>query len=188
MDPLKHIRSLLDKFYQGETSLAEERELTDFFRDGQVPEELMADRELFLAMERVDESIEIPEGLEQRAKADLERIQARTARVRRINFYSLSGLAAGLLIILSVYLGFLQPAQSNLDEYAIEDPEQAYLETVKALELVSSKWGQATGELENLDRVNDGFQKVQTIQKVNSGSRQIDLLGTIGRASQVQKN
>lgn len=188
MDPLTHIRSLLDKFYRGETGLSEEQELITFFRSQDVPEELLPDKQLFVSMQETDESIEVPADLEQRATRELARIQEKSRRIRRINIYSMSGLAAGLLIILSVYLGFLQPSNNSMSEYAVEDPQQAYEETVKALELVSRKWGEATGELENLNRVNEGFEQVQTIQKVNSGSKQLNLLGTIGKTSQVQKN
>ena len=34
-----HIRSLIDKYFSGQTSLREEQELSEFFRSGEVPEE-----------------------------------------------------------------------------------------------------------------------------------------------------
>lgn len=43
----KHIRSLIDKYFSGQTSLREEQELSEFFRSGEVPEEFRGIAPLF---------------------------------------------------------------------------------------------------------------------------------------------
>lgn len=42
-----HIRSLIDKYFSGQTSLREEQELSEFFRSGEVPEEFRGIAPLF---------------------------------------------------------------------------------------------------------------------------------------------
>ena len=45
---IEQIKSLLSRFYEGQTTSEEERLLADFFRREDVPEELQEDKQLFL--------------------------------------------------------------------------------------------------------------------------------------------
>lgn len=47
------IRTLTERFFDGETSLAEEQELYRLFREGDVPEDLMQYREMFAGFESI---------------------------------------------------------------------------------------------------------------------------------------
>jgi hypothetical protein len=47
MESIERIRKMLERFYQGETTLEEEKWLEDYFSSTTVPEELLADKELF---------------------------------------------------------------------------------------------------------------------------------------------
>lgn len=59
-----HIRKLLQRFYNGETTPSEEQELADFFRDNDdIPEEFRPDQAVFQAMASGMTVTEIPDGL-----------------------------------------------------------------------------------------------------------------------------
>lgn len=61
----KRIRKLLEKFYQAMTSPSEEEELCDFFRKhNDLPDDMMADKATFTAIESAIGNIEIPENLD----------------------------------------------------------------------------------------------------------------------------
>ncbi|MEX2369440.1 MAG: hypothetical protein WD578_00435 [Bacteroidales bacterium] len=188
MDKLKHIRELLRKFYEGETSVAEEQELEAFFNnEKKVPEEFTADREFFRSLAILHQPVEVPGDLHSKIISNLSSEERREHRVRRINIYSFSALAAGLLIILSVYLGIIREGQQNsITQYAIEDPEQAYIEARRALEYVSHKWNSGTSELENLNQVQKTINKVSTINKLSSGSKELILLGNLEKADNIE--
>ena len=47
------IRTLVERFFDGETSLAEEQELYSLFREGNMPEDLLQYRELFAGFEDI---------------------------------------------------------------------------------------------------------------------------------------
>lgn len=47
------LRTLTERFFEGETSLAEEQELYRLFREGDVPEDLMQYREMFAGFESI---------------------------------------------------------------------------------------------------------------------------------------
>jgi hypothetical protein len=187
MDKVKQIKALLEKFYEGATSSEEEAELRDYFSTEQVPEELQADRELFVCMASAGEPVEVPADLNTRIISALSEAEHAESRSRRIGIYSFSALAAGLLIIFSVYMGFLREDQTRvMTQYAIEDPERAYEEAKKALEFVSLKWNDGTAQLGNLQQVNKTMETVSTMNKLSSGSRELNLLGNLRKADQIQ--
>lgn len=78
------IEELLNKYFEGETSCEEERELRRFFTRGRVPEHLQAYRPVFAFFG--EES--------KRAKSPVP--------LRRHLLYALSGIAAGVLIALAI--------------------------------------------------------------------------------------
>ena len=190
MDKLKQIRDLLNRFYEGSTSKSEERELENFFlKADKLPEEFLADRDLFRSMADLNEPVDVPSDLKEKLIDRLDTAARSESRTRRIGIYSLSGLAAGLLVLLSVYLGIFRDSHDqSIQQYAIEDPEIAYIETRKALEYISGKWNTGTSELDNLKQVNKGMETVSTIRKFSSGSRELNLLGNLEKADQIQMN
>jgi hypothetical protein len=190
MDKLEHIRNLLARFYEGGTSKSEEAELENFFLEAsQLPEDLLSDQEMFRSMAGIKEPVEVPSDLNANLIDHLDTAARSESRVRRIGLYSFSGLAAGLLVLLSVYLGIIRDDhEQSIQQYAIEDPEIAYIEARKALEYISGKWNTGTSELENLQQVNKGMETVSTIRKFSSGSRELNLLGNLEKADQIQMN
>ena len=190
MDKLKHIRELLDRFYEGVTSKSEEMELENFFLKAEkLPEEFLADRDLFRSLTDLKVPVDVPSDLNKKLIGRLDTAAGSESRVRRIGIYSLSGLAAGLLVLLSVYLGIIRDShEQSMQQYAIEDPEIAYVEARRALEYISGKWNTGTSELDNLQQVNKGMETVSTMRKFSSGSRELNLLGNLGKADQIQIN
>lgn len=188
MDELTHIKQLLEKFYEGTTSREEEELLERYFTEHEkIPGELAADRELFTSLSSLHRPVDVPADLDEKITDRLSTVQRAETRVRRISIYSFSGLAAGLLLILSVYLGFIRDhARNSIEQYAIEDPERAYLEAKQALMYVSDKWNEGTSELKNLEQVNKGIKSVSTMQKISSGSRELNLLGNLEKAKDIE--
>ena len=52
---IEQIKSLLARFYEGQTTSEEERLLADFFRREDVPEELQEDKQLFLMLAQISD-------------------------------------------------------------------------------------------------------------------------------------
>ena len=53
MSNVLRIRTLTDRFLEGETTLEEERELYAFYRSGEVPDDLLSLRPLFVGLEEI---------------------------------------------------------------------------------------------------------------------------------------
>ena len=140
---LKEIEVLLKKFYDGESSLEEERCLRQYFNQETIPGYLMSHRQQFLYYQLAGEII--PPNLKSEAGLfqliEKQKDHRKNINKRRI-YYLVSGIAASLLIFIGVYFQYI--ANDKKSEYEIEntyeDPEKAYAEAKKALLLVSEKF------------------------------------------------
>ena len=155
MENIKDIRKLLDRFYLGDTSLEEEGLLQDYFTSPSIPEELMPDRDMFRALGNADNSVPVPEDLNQKILDVIDQQEKKVGRTRRISVFSLSGLAAGLLVVIALYVGYFNDegsgrlaANQMTDTY--EDPQEAYEEAKRTLAYVSAKLNTGTSELEHV--------------------------------------
>ncbi len=59
---IEQIKSLLSRFYEGQTTPEEERQLVAFFRREEIPEDLQADKQLFLMLAQTSEQ-EMPQDI-----------------------------------------------------------------------------------------------------------------------------
>ena len=192
MESLEEIRKILDRFYLGETTLEEERKLHDYFSSNTVPEEFIRDKELFLAMDSGNDSVEVPDNLNQKIIAAIDKEERSTTRTRRISVFSLSGLAAGLLVMIAVYLFYIRTdtqavlaSQEMNDTY--EDPEEAYEEAKRALAYVSTKLNNGTSELEHVKKVSKTADPLKSLSKINKGSKELSLLGQLHRVKEFDR-
>ena len=191
MENIKEIRLILEGFYAGETTLEEERKLRGFFASADVPEEMIPDRLLFREMEAESGSIRVPQELDTRILEAIDGAEREESRIRRINLFSLSGLAAGLLVLIAVYLFFLRtddPVRiaSHQWEDTYEDPLQAYEEVKQTLMYVSEKLNTGTGELQRVKEVNRAADPLKSLSKINKGSKELSLLGQLTRVNKVE--
>ena len=193
MESIAEIRKMLERFYRGETSLEEERMLQDYFTSTTVPEELIPDRDLFQSFEEGADSVEVPSDLNQKILASIDQVERKETRTRRISLFSLSGLAAGLLVMIAVYLFYIRTDRSPyiasnqmVDTY--EDPIMAYEEAKKALAYVSNKLNTGTSELKQVKQVSKvATDPLKSLSKINKGSKELSLLGQLRRADEINR-
>jgi len=191
MESLERIIELLERFYKGETTLDEEKYLEQFFNKGNVPEALFADKELFLVMKEPG-NVEIPDDLNVRISDAIDRAVRNEFKTRRISWYSLSGLAAGLLVLISVYLFFLKDGSESLFtdktmEDTYDDPIEAYEEAKRTLAYVSNKFNEGTSELQHIQKVNRTVENLQPLTLINKGNKEIRLLKQLEKAGEITR-
>lgn len=193
MESVEEIRKRLDRFYLGETTLEEEKMLYAYFSSHTVPEEFLPDKDLFLTMGSGEDSVPVPEDLNQKIIDSIDRVERKATRTRRISVFSLSGLAAGLLIMIAVYLFYIRTDTSPMladnqmvDTY--ENPLDAYEEAKRTLAYVSAKLNHGTSELEEVQKqVSKTADPLKSLSKFNKGSKELSLLGQLQRAREFER-
>ncbi|MCK4745760.1 MAG: hypothetical protein KAT15_01940 [Bacteroidales bacterium] len=191
MESLEEIRKILDRFYQGESTLEEERMLEEYFSLTTVPEELIPDKDLFQSFRAGNDSVVVPADLNQKIIDSIGQVERKATRTRRISIFSLSGLAAGLLVMIAVYLFYIRtdrPAllASNQMTDTFQDPMDAYEEAKRALSYVSTKLNYGTSELKHVKQVRKTAEPLKSLSKINKGSKELSLLGNLQRVRDIE--
>jgi len=193
MESISEIRKILDRFYTGETTLEEEKRLQEYFSSTRIPEELIPDRDLFRSLGNAADSVVIPDGLNQKILAVIGEQEKKVIRTRRISVFSLSGLAAGLLVVIALYVGYFRGGEgrrlaSNQMTDTYTDPQDAYEEAKKTLAYVSNKLSTGTTELEYVAKVSKtSTEPLKSLSKINKGSKELSLLGQLQRVESFER-
>lgn len=142
-----HIKSLLDKYWEGTSSLQDEAELKMYFASNQVDEKLKPYKSLFqfIKEEKEDHSTI---GLEEKILAEIE---GRSKKPKKLAVWKplLKYAAALAFVLFSGYAVFQSSLNPSLNESVVyhDNPDEAveaYNEVKAALALVSNKLDKGT--------------------------------------------
>lgn len=161
------IKILLERYYDGQTSEMEEKELKRFFlEEKHVPDSLKEDKEFFIGLLQVAEPKELPFGWEERLDGLIDEWDVceqkktdralKNARIIRLKW--ISGVAACVLLLVSTNLSmrlFSEP-MVLCDTYTT--PEEAYEETEKALKMFSVNLNKGLAQMKVM---HDATEKIQ---------------------------
>lgn len=134
------IEKLQEKYWAGETSLAEEKELKTFFRENP---SLLAEGQYYTAIQK-------------KKKESPERSFAHPGRK---NYRSWWSAAAAILILISVGFFILQN-NNRTDQFAVEDPKEAYEITRASLMKVSEGLNKGKTYSKELNKINKAKETI----------------------------
>lgn len=145
---LGKIEALLGKYEEGETTLAEERLLQEYFITNEVPPHLEQYRLLFAYTTR------------ERASSYPGKVEVKSSKRR----YAFTGIAASIILAIGLFasLNTGQEELASQDLGSIEDPEEAYYKTKEALQMVAAAFNTGKEELiyvEEFDRAKNKYIK-----------------------------
>lgn len=167
----KHIAALLEKFWAGETSLEEEKELRLYFLQDDVPQEWKKEAAYFrfLDMQLMAQSPSDEEIL-----ASIESNEKEVYPRNNQIFLTIGNLGkvAAVVVIVALATFFLkqdyEEKREKIDplvEGTIEDPQKAFEETKKALMLVSQQLNKGKKHAQKLGAFEDAQQKVKKLER-----------------------
>ncbi len=153
----KEIRFLLDKFYEGSTTLEEEMLIEDYFMSCvNTSQDLKADKELFdvLREQKYEDKINVPDSLIQEISIALDHeILNTTIKKEKWNYKSILSIAASVILVICITI-FLEQEYNrddvcvssytvNENIYIPQTEVEAAAEVSRALILVADKLNQA---------------------------------------------
>jgi hypothetical protein len=144
------IRQLLDRYFEGETSLQEEQQLRRAFQKENLPVDLQPFRPLFQYFEheresRLDQSFE-DRLLEQIEEAPSAKIRRLPMRIWAVRIAAAVALALGVFWLYqpNAYKEQQEVASIDWSKYEVDNPEQAFKITQSALLQASQELNQGT--------------------------------------------
>ncbi|WP_303923037.1 hypothetical protein [Draconibacterium sediminis] len=106
---MTHQENILDKYYRGETSLEEEKELKAAVSESKTKS---AEKDIFSFYQH---EVKVPEGLEDDLFTGIEKQLVKKKSIR-MQLYSVISAAAVVLIVLSVFLDVRNKKQTKLED------------------------------------------------------------------------
>ena len=151
---LAKIENLLEKYFEAETSIQEEAILQEYFAQEEVPKHLEQYKEMFNFFS--NSSLETSNRAIQLTKESKKTIS--------IKWLSIAAMMVFFIGIYSVY-------QQNETEK--EEARLAYMETQKALELISFSLNKGTGAVAQLDNFNKGTNAMAQLRTFENAQKRI---------------
>lgn len=135
---MEKLDSLLEKFYNVQLSVPEERELEELLSDPALPSEYFADRDAVLGLSGCgsDRTPEIPEGFGRRLEEAIESASRRSRfRLYTVRFMAAAAVLIAGIVIAAVFSDGDDARQEDLmAEMSVEDAREA---TKKAFDMLS---------------------------------------------------
>ena len=159
----KEIGQLLEKYWNCETSLEEEKVLRDYFNGPNVPDQLKDAAQLFQFFET-----ERKRALEENFDHDVMRSVKKTERkakvVSMVRWVQVARIAAGVLVMVAATYYVRNEVMKSKDQAQVvdtfTDPKDALEETKKALMLISKSFGKAKEGAGKINMFNEAEQKI----------------------------
>ena len=164
------IEVLLEKFYEGNTSLQEEKILRDFFRGTNVPAHLWSHQSLFNYYIKEQRRKSGDRGFEQKLMTQLTEDPGETPVVHlhpnRNRLLLITGIAASVMLLIGLLFTFQNDVlKRSPKQTGSQDTELAYANASEALMLVSANLNTGIRQMERLQMVDKALKNVQLFNK-----------------------
>jgi len=172
----ENIKRILKKYYDGLTSIEEERLLRKYFVENQIPESNLTDKALLSFVNEDEISVFPTNEIWEKIKAHEKREHKRRKSIR-----ILSSIAASILVVFSLSVWYFYPMKQNkllTDSYS--NPEEAYKAVQKYLGLVSTKLSYAYTEMKPIEKLSIPSETMQSFSSINKSFQRLKQLDRIG--------
>ena len=170
---------LLEKYFNGETSLEEEKELKEFFLTSKdIPEELVQLKNQFFALDELA-AVELDNSFDQKIldsisaddadnKTRFLTLEKKPVKKHTIS-YAWATLAASVLILLSVWTS-INHFQNKHALNQLNNPELAYQEVSNALGILAVNFDKGLSKTQQAAQpLNRGLYALGNVEKVGIG-------------------
>jgi hypothetical protein len=170
---LKEIEELLEKFYEGGTTLAEERQLRDYFTNDAVPPHLSEHVGLFRYYTTAGKE-ELPDTeFENRFLYKIEESPVIPLYSKRRSVFFITGIAAAVLILVGMIFTFRNDIIRPLSKNTVNN-EIAYQQAKNALVMLSANFNTGLDQVQKLENFQKGMKEVQKLQAFQTGIDQMN--------------
>ena len=160
---LREAEHLLEKYWQCETSVEDEQKLRDFFAAGNIPSSLKGASELFKFL-NVEKGKTLAINFEGTVTKKLQTRQEGKV-IQMFSYGNMARIAAGIVVVVAATFLIRQEIRKSYpkevqDTYS--DPQLAFEETKRALQMISNSFGKAKKEASKIQMLNEAEKKIQT--------------------------
>ncbi|MFV0268333.1 MAG: anti-sigma factor family protein [Draconibacterium sp.] len=155
---IEEVKDLLQRYFDGESTGAEERMLKAYFQSGEVAEEVAEYAGFFSGISALAHIADDPTIEEDVMDYILENEHREKTRYRSM-WKLVTGVAASVIIVLGGLLFYQEQQKSFKDTF--QDPDEAYAYASKTLEFVSGKYSKGLAQLSNFDMLHKASDPIK---------------------------
>ncbi|NOR74313.1 MAG: hypothetical protein GQ525_04055 [Draconibacterium sp.] len=161
----KEIKQLLQQYFNGESTLENERRLESYFQSGNVAEEVEEYAEFFGGISELTSAVDDSQIEEDVMDFILE--NEHKEKTKYLGMWKMvTGIAASIIIVLGGFM-FYQQQQKPFDD-TFENPEDAYAYAQQTLQFVSSEYSKGLAEFSNFEKLQIANKPIKkAIEPVN---------------------
>lgn len=179
---LQKIELLIRKYEQGESSVQEEKELKAFFQSDHVPFHLAGYKDLFAYYSKAGQEELTDPDFDEKLFQAIKSGKAPDQRSRYRRLYPVIGIAASIGLLVGIYF---VGANRNQQTDTFNDPQIAYLETKKALMMVSDNLNAGVGELGNMEEMSNGLDNLNSIKTFDEGMKKMRKISVLDKSKDI---
>jgi len=162
----REIDELLNRYLEGETTLEEEVLLKDYFSRQDIDPKHLEWKEMFRFFAEDQKNSAPSFDTETELKAVIEGEWKKETRNRFRRIIAWAGSAAAILVLSFGLFNYLnKPKAPVKDTYT--DSRLAYIETKRALMMVSKAMNRNTASLKYLSKIDDSFNQMKKIAQID---------------------
>jgi hypothetical protein len=183
----KEIEALLEKYYSGEASHEEERQLRKFFLEEIVPPHLSADAELFRSFASARKE-ELPDpDFEKKFLAAIGEPKVMEMFPRKRRLVYITSLAAGILLLAGILLTLRFEVFKKSSANSMST-EEAYIRTKQALMMLSQNFNTGLDQAQKFQAFDKGLSQVGALRSFDKGIQQVQKFSDFYKYQKIVNN
>lgn len=162
---VNEIEKLLTRYYNGETTEAEEQELKRFFAEEEVPAHLWTEQQIFRQLDATTEPA-VPAHLSRKLEGWIDQWETQERReqklkrhTRRLHLQWIGSIAASVILLFSVGIYLHQQHAPLTPQDTCATPEEAYAQAQKALIKLSVSLNKGIDKMESMQETTEKIQE-----------------------------
>jgi hypothetical protein len=160
------IEKLLNSYLEGESTLEEEARLKEYFSQPGLLPEYSEMKELFRFFTAAEKATAPDFNIKDDLINVIEIESRRETRNRFRLLIAWAGSAAAILLILFGIYQYIDKPEATVKD-SFKDPKLAYIETKRALMLISNTMNRNTASLKYLAKVDESFNHMKKIAEID---------------------
>ncbi len=183
----KEIKVLLEKYFEGETTLEEDQALFDFFSGESIDPAFRPLQKQFLLLQSAREPLDFDPAFERRMAELIEAEQVISLPVHKTNWIKRFAVAATIAILIGVSGVIVLNREWHKEKDTYSDPRIAYAEAQKTLLYVSQKMNQGMKPLGAVSKINAGAKPLKSLKKLDHSMDMLNRVSFMNQSSNLKK-
>ncbi len=154
----EEVKILLQRYFEGESSEADERRLEAYFRGNEVATEVAEYAEFFGGISELSGSADDPTIEDEVMDFILENEHREKTRYRSM-WRVVTGIAASIIIVLGGFLLYQEQQRPFRDSF--DNPNEALAYATETLEFVSGKYNKGLAQLSSFEKLHKASEPVK---------------------------